>query len=443
MRSRRPLRIANSRSTRSVLTTSVGLTASKVVANVAISVTAVVTARLLGPTDRGVLALEITVASFTMLLFTLGITMAARLHLVDNDNTMPLGEYLGLGILLTVVQGVACLASALLLLPLAHVVLSPAGTLALVFYGMAILEAQLLLNGLFAYGHFAQAAVCDIGAGLAGLGATLFLAGIGNTNVAPYVVALAIGPFGQIVVSLTLLERKGYRVRPRYAPLAWTRLLRTGVPGLGLTLGQSATYRLDRYIVGLYLTPAAVGLYSVAATVTEVARLPALSLGQVLFHRVATGRLALHKERMLYFTGLGLSAALIVALFLVAPWGVGAVFGHTYDGAVTPLRILLGGEITVASYLLDSSSLSGRNQMPKAAKATLIGLFSVTGLDILLIPRYGIVGAAWASVVGYSSMGLLVRYYLVRLMRSDAAERGPDHSARFRPPDTSDIPTGR
>ncbi len=395
--------------------------------------TAVITARLLGPTDRGVLALEITVASFTMLLFTLGITMAGRLHLVADDNRIPLGEYLGLGLALTVVQGASCLVAGMFLLPLAHVTLSPTGLLALVLYGMALLEAQLLLNGLYAYGHFAHAAMCELGAALVSLGVTFVFASLGTKKVVVYVVALAIGPLWQIGISLVLLENEGHRVRPRYAPLAWTRLLRTGVPGLGLSLGQSATYRLDRYLVGLYLTPTAVGLYSVAATVTEVARLPSFSLGQVLFHRVATGRLGLMAERVLYRTGLGLSAAMIAVLFLSAPWGIVTVFGRSYTASVTPLRILLLGEIAVSSYLLDSSSLSGRNQITKAATATLVGFFLVTTLDLLLIPGFGIAGAAWASVVGYSVMALIVRYQLLRLnvSTSDGSAQKP---AKASPP---------
>jgi O-antigen/teichoic acid export membrane protein len=296
---------------------------------------------------------------------------------------------------------------------------------ALVVYGMAMLEAQLLLNGLYAYGHFAHAALCDAGANIVSLGATLALATTGTTHVAPYVAALAVGPLGQIALSLSVLHRKGHGVRPRYTPLTWTQLLRTGVPGLGLSLGQSATYRLDRYLIGFYLTPAAVGLYSVAATCTEVVRLPSFSLGQVLFHRLAAMRLSVHKARFLYRTGVGVTAVLAFVLFLVCPWAIGTVFGHAYEGAVTPLRVLVLGEVAVASYLLDSSSLSGRNQMAQAAKATLLGLFVVTGLDLALIPSFGIVGAAWASVVGYSGMALFVRYRVVRLERAANAESRP------------------
>lgn len=401
----------------SALSTSAALAASKILSNIALSVTAVLTARLLGPSARGMLTLVITAASLSMLLLTMGVALAGRLHLVSKDR-VSLGEYLGLGIALTLLQGICCVALGLFLLPLANTRLGTLGILSLMSYGMIILGSQLLSGALLAYGYFAYASLSDMSAGIISLLVTSALVISDAREVPLYVISLATGPLIGSFIGLIVLRRKGHGIRPSYKRLAWTRLLRAGVPSLGLNVGQAAIFRIDRYLVGFFLSPAAVGLYSVAATAAELVRLPSFSLGQFLFHRLASGRLSNSGARQIYRMGMFILITLVVGMFFVSAPGVRLVFGNAYDGAIIPLQILLLGEIGVGSFLLDSFSLSGRNQIGKAANASLLSLLLVTVLDLLLIPKFGIAGAAWASVVGYSTMAVLARRTLTSLHRS-------------------------
>src|ERR1700712_4771256 len=57
---------------------------------------AIVTGRVLGPNDRGVLVIFMTLSSMLMVLGSFGTNTFARVHLVSAKERLPLEEYLGL-----------------------------------------------------------------------------------------------------------------------------------------------------------------------------------------------------------------------------------------------------------------------------------------------------------------------------------------------------------
>ncbi len=67
-----------------------------------VALAALVTARALGPTGRGELVLMLTLASFALLICSLGVNTAGRIHLVADVDPVQSGAYLGLTVTLTV-----------------------------------------------------------------------------------------------------------------------------------------------------------------------------------------------------------------------------------------------------------------------------------------------------------------------------------------------------
>ncbi len=378
------------------------------------SLSAVVGARVLGPSGRGILALELTLASLTGLITTLGITISCRVLLVADRQPVTLADYIGLSLTLTLVQGVISLVVVRIGLPLVGVRLSPMETMVFGLCGMSLVSAAAALNALYAYGRFGAAGFMEAAGGLITLGLTAVAAIAGTRWVPVYVGAISIGLLVSLVGSVIHLRAVGQRLVPRYRLAAWKLLVRQGIPGIGLTLSQSAAYRFDRYLVGLYLTPAAVGFYSVAATATELLRILPTSIGNVLVHRLAALRYGHDKSYMVYRVALTASAVPVIILLVVGNWLLVTIFGVAYVASVDAFRILLFGEIAVASFLIDSSQLMGRGDVGRASLSAAVGLIIVTSLDLILIESHGIEGAAWASIAGYAFMAVLARYFVVR-----------------------------
>jgi O-antigen/teichoic acid export membrane protein len=80
------------------------------------------------------------------------------------------------------------------------------------------------------------------------------------------------------------------------------------------------------------------------------------------------------------------------------------VYGASYAPMVMPLLLLLPGVVMLSIFKVLSTGFFGRGQPMLASWAALIGLVFQTALDIVLIPRLGINGAAIASSAAYTLM---------------------------------------
>lgn len=386
----------------------------KVVSSLAAAGVTVVTARSLGPDGRGAFVLVFTLATISYLACMLGVNTAARVHLVAKDTVVSSGHYLGICAALVVLETVVCTILAALFLPLVGVHLSTGVALLAGVLGGSLLAQYSLFDAINAYGRTDSASALDAVGSVAQILFVIVLGQLGVDNVGAYLAALTAANAIQVVSELLSLRATGVSVRPTYGRDPWRLLLRSGVPGMSLSLAQLLAFRVDRYIVGFFLTPEAVGLYSVAAAIPELLRVPCVALSNSFFYRIASGMAVpadFRKLRRWFIVG---STALSAVTFIVAPVGIRLVFGESYSAAVGTLRVLLLAEIGVSVFQIDSFTLAGMNRIGQAATAAAAGLLFVTVFDLLFIPPFGIAGAAWASVVGYSVMGATAAVLLQR-----------------------------
>jgi len=271
-----------------------------------------------------------------------------------------------------------------------------------------------------AFGHLRVSAAVDAGGSIAQLLLALVLVVLGERHVTPYVNALTVANVLQILASLAVLRHFGVRVRPRWRPPEWIQLIRTGIPAIFLGFGMVLTFRMDRYLVGIKLTPAAVGVYSVAATGPELLRLVPTAWSAPVFHRIAAGLAVPADFRRMRVLCLATVLVCVVVTSVLAPFAVRILFRAQYLGAVTPLRILLLAEFGVAIFAFDAGALIALHRMWDSATAVAIALVLVSIGDFVLIPCYGLPGAAWASVFAYSVMGLMAHLSLRRYQAREA-----------------------
>jgi O-antigen/teichoic acid export membrane protein len=404
--------------------TTSGIVVCKVVANGAAAGVALLTARQLGPSGRGVVVLLLTLAGFISVVGSMGLNLASRIHLVALDGRMDPADYLGLSAVLTVAVVVLSVALGVVLLPLVDVHLSAAEQLLFGALAGSILAPFLLNAAINAFGFTARAAAVDAAGTVAQLLVTVALFVGGSRRVDAYIAAMVIGNVLQVGLALAALRPAIGSVRPRFQRSRWARVVRTGLPGIAVDLSGILTFRLDRYLLGLFLGPAAVGVYSVAATAPEILRLPALAMGQPIFHRLASGTAKVEDFGRTRVYCLLVTAALAASAFLVAPFAVRILFGSQYAGAVTPLRVLLLAEFGITLFYIDGALVAAAfSRLGDAAIAAVAGCLVVVVADLVLIPSHGVVGAAWGSVVAYSVTGLAAHGILRYRLRSRAPVR--------------------
>ncbi|MCA9726951.1 MAG: flippase [Candidatus Eisenbacteria bacterium] len=190
----------------------------------------------------------------------------------------------------------------------------------------------------------------------------------------------------------------------------WTldrRLLRQSLSyGLKGHLGNlvvQMTYRQDQILVTRMLGLDQQGLYSVAVMLAEKLSHISASVQLVLFPRVS----GLSHEQANALTPRVCRLTLLVvivaagALFVLADWVLKLLYPPEFAGALPSLRILLPGVAALSVGKILSGDLSGRNRRVAPTLALTAAFLVNLALNLLWIPRYGIVGAAWASNVAY------------------------------------------
>ena len=406
--------------TTGVLSITVRTVGYKVVSGLAAAGITVVTARSLGSNGRGAFVLVFTLATISYLACMLGVNTAARVLLVAKGTIVQSNHYAGISAALVVLETVVCTLLAALILPLVDVHVSTTVHVIAGLLGGSLLAQYTLFDAINAYGRTDRASALDAAGSVAQLVFVLALAQRGVQDVGPYLLVLTVANGMQIVLELLSLRSDGVSMTPRFDRQAWRLLLRCGVPGATLSIAQMLTFRVDRYLVGFFLTPEAVGLYSVAAAVPELLRVPCVALSNSFFYRVASGMARPADFVALRRWFIAVATGLAVATAVVAPVGIRLIFGEEYLDAVGTLRVLLLAEIGVSVFQLDGFTLSGLNRIGQAATAASVGLVVATSLDLWFIPAFGISGAAWASVVGYSAMGATAAVFLRRYERTYA-----------------------
>ena len=83
-----------------------------------------------------------------------------------------------------------------------------------------------------------------------------------------------------------------------------------------------------------------------------------------------------------------------------------ALYGSDFKGAITPAHIILVGLAPQGIAAVITAFLYGVGRPGLNSLGMAVGLAATVVLDLLLIPRFGAVGAASASAVAYASSTL-------------------------------------
>lgn len=378
-------------------------TAWSVVSVLLSTVIGMLTARLLGPNDRGLLALIVTLSGMMVLVSALGSNVAIRRLLPRSDEVSVRGYWSLTHSLLVVLLPLQVLVY-LFLTRFAGMSPGWAVMSAFLSYGLCYFYSNQSVDLLYAHG-LPSTATRTKTMGTLGTLLIIVVCFVAQLGLLAVVLAYALGSLVSVAVARRVVHRHTL-VDGR--PAVGQRVLaRTGMKLLGMTLGQVLTSRIDTFFLGLLAVPSQVGFYAVAITPAALLRLPAAALGQVVMHDAASTRV--NKRKVLKRTALivVLSVPLAVIGALSADWLIPLVFGTAFSPAAGPFKVLLLAELCMLPFLVLSRFLAAVGSPGSASACGSVGVAVLTGSSFFLIPPLGAVGAAWASVAAYASMSVL------------------------------------
>jgi O-antigen/teichoic acid export membrane protein/glycosyltransferase involved in cell wall biosynthesis len=224
--------------------------------------------------------------------------------------------------------------------------------------------------------------------------------------------------FVTAAVCLFLLGRQ-VRMRPGVNVRALGQQLSYGVRGhLGWIL-QASNHRLDVFLVSYFLGTSAVGHYSVGFNVAELSWWIPLSLGVVLFPKASTMDATTNAQMSAAAcrTTLVVTLAAILGLLAVAHPLVIVLFGSEFRDSLVPLYILAPSGLFYTIYKVLSSSLSGQGVPQASLYGGLASVPLLIGLNLVMIPRFGIGGAAVVSDITYGINAAVMLVLFLRVTR--------------------------
>jgi len=253
--------------------------------------------------------------------------------------------------------------------------------------------------------RFDYAAVVDVTNRVATTVLVLAAVGLG-AGLIGVTVALVVGDMIGVAATLLLsgrLVRPVWRIEPAY----WWVVLRWSLP-LGMAGVLSAVVnRVDFLMLERMADLRQLGLYGAAYKLTNlVERLPQMVVA-TLYPLMARQALedpralrALYRKSQLTLGGLAI--AMVVAVTLLATPIVRVVFGNQFLDAVRGLRILVWSSACLFVALPGGFALISLGRVRMNLLTMAAGAGTNIALNVVLIPRYGYIGAAAATVAAFA-----------------------------------------
>jgi O-antigen/teichoic acid export membrane protein len=188
---------------------------------------------------------------------------------------------------------------------------------------------------------------------------------------------------------------------PRVDTVEWRRVLSASLP-LGVALLLNTIYfRIDALLLSVLRGPGATGVYGVSYRFLEASTGFTNLLVLSFFPLLAAAAGAGNMQRLRHLATRGLDAIVLLvvpvvaATVVMAPELVRLAAGSAFASAVGPLRVLI-----VASALMPVNGLLGYmlialHRERDCLWLNVLALVLNVGLNVALIPRYGVTAAAW------------------------------------------------
>ncbi|MEQ4206484.1 polysaccharide biosynthesis C-terminal domain-containing protein [Actinopolymorpha sp. B17G11] len=390
----------------------VALTAARLLSVAAVFLAGVVAARLLDPSALGVAGVGLTVGWAVAIVANGGLNIAAIYFLGRRPDSrgavvayvlaLTLGAVLA-AVLLT--GAAAPVVGAVVLERQAPLLFVAAALLAVATLGYEVAGALLL--GLERRRSYVFA---DALRSAATLGITVLLLVLFVRTAEGYLLATVLGAAVAAAVALWGVRRAVGSLRPRFDAAFSREAMRLGLAG---QLGNVLTFlnlRLDLLLVPALLRLDLAGIYFVATRVADVVGQASTAAASMLFPHVAgqpDRRATAVTERTSRLTLLATVAAALV-LAGGASLLLGWVFGPAYRQGTSALLILLVGMVPLAMARVLAADLKGRGRPGLVSVGSGVGAALTVITDLLLIPVWGIEGAAVASVVAYGGTAVVL-----------------------------------
>lgn len=177
-------------------------------------------------------------------------------------------------------------------------------------------------------------------------------------------------------------------------------------------LGGAIYHRIDQVMLHMITGDKSLGYYAAGVSIAELFSIFAIAITSTMLPILSD--IAADKERFQHyfkicFRYLGFILFGICATVTVgSPLIIRLLYGGKYLESAKVLSVLIWSEAGVFFGLMICTALIARGQEKLIPISTTLGAIINVLLNLLWIPKWGIIGAAWATVISYNLVGFIL-----------------------------------
>ncbi|MBT0812858.1 flippase [Litoribacter ruber] len=377
----------------------------------------VVLARILGPEGMGLYTLTILIPQFLISILNLGLPSSLVYYVANGSYTLKVSLYHTNKFLLFYLPLVLVVAGICLFFFSEQ--WFPELSSKLIFIGLLCLPFMLaqnvqisLLQALSDFKSFNLLTILQPLSFLLGVGVTALL---GSVDV---IAVLRLFLLSQILVSIAtrgrVLKLVPQALEENFNDSTFEFLsknLKYGLKAFFSNITAMINYRADLYLVGLLTNAASVGIYAIALQISERLFIISQAVSTVLLPKLSG--LQEKKELQVQITNVVAKWSFLisilggVSLFLLTKMLLVPFFGEDYLSSLQPLAVLVVAACFSSYSRVLSNAIAAKNKPEWNLYVGIITSVVNVGFNIWLIPNYGIMGAAYATLASFTLNFLL------------------------------------
>ncbi len=196
--------------------------------------------------------------------------------------------------------------------------------------------------------------------------------------------------------------------------------LRFGLPLVPHSLASWALRLSDRWMIGILIglpvlqARAAIGVYSFGYQIGYIVAIVIASFNAAwspYFFRIGESPIGPRLFRHITTLVMAGLMAMAAGLAVLAPEAVATLSGSRYEEATNVIRVVAFASAAQGLYTMLVTVVFLTKNTGRLALLTTAAAIANVGMNLLLIPRLGIIGAAWSTLAAYALFALMTGIY--------------------------------
>jgi stage V sporulation protein B len=234
-----------------------------------------------------------------------------------------------------------------------------------------------------------------------------------------------LGFIAALPIAYLIFRKMGLRLSS-YSFNEFKRIFRFSLPVSATALSAFVLAYIDILLLGYFLSAHEVGIYSAASPTSRVVMAFSTALYAVMLPSVSETVAKKDREQLKGYIAYAYKLSLVIlvpvtiASILLSGPIIALLFGTQYQGATAPFEILVVGTAFLGIFTLNSGIFQGAGKpgVPMAILVSTAVLDIV--LNVVLIPKLGIIGAATASTLSFVFAGLVSTLLLISHLKRNS-----------------------